>query len=63
MKNVHTLKDISSGHRLGSAHEIELEEMLCNSIQSISEFTNEYNNMQGVYSSYSKETKPNCTVI
>ena len=54
MKNVHTLKDISSGHRLGSAREMELEEMLRNSIQSISELTNEYNDMQGVYSSYSK---------
>ena len=54
MKNVHTLKDISSGHRLGSAHEMELEEMLRNNIQSISELTNEYNDMQGVYSSYSK---------
>jgi chromosome segregation ATPase len=54
MRNVHTLKDISSGHRLGSAREIELEEMLCNSIKSISELTNEYNDMQGVYSSYCK---------
>src|SRR6266536_2776490 len=54
MRNVHTLKDISSGHRLGSAREMELEEMLRNNIQSISELTNEYNDMQGVYSSYSK---------
>ena len=54
MKNVHTLKDISSGHRLSSAREMELEEMLRNNIQSISELTNEYNDMQGVYSSYSK---------
>ena len=52
MKNVHTLKDISSGHRLGSAREMELKEMLHNSIQSISEL--EYNDMQGVYLSYSK---------
>ncbi|PKK60442.1 hypothetical protein RhiirC2_793305 [Rhizophagus irregularis] len=55
MRNVHTLKDISSGHRLGSAREMELEEMLRNSIQSISELTNEYKDMQGVYSSYSKK--------
>ena len=54
MKNVHTLKDISSGHRLSSAREMELEEMLRNNIQSISELINEYNDMQGVYSSYSK---------
>jgi chromosome segregation ATPase len=54
MRNVHTLKDISSGHHLSSAREIKLEEMLCNSIKSISELTNEYNDMQGVYSSYSK---------
>src|SRR4051812_9453316 len=54
MKNVHTLKDISSGHRLSSAREMELEEMLRNNIQSISELTNKYNDMQGVYSSYSK---------
>ena len=54
MKNVHTLKDISSGHRLGSAREMELEKMLRNNIQSISELINEYNDMQGVYSSYSK---------
>src|SRR3954453_301982 len=54
MRNVHTLKDISSGYRLGSAREMELEEMLCNSIKSISELTNEYNDIQGVYSSYSK---------
>ena len=54
MKNVHTLKDISSGHRLGSAREMELKEMLRNNIQSISELTNEYNDMQGVYSNYSK---------
>ncbi|RIA78747.1 hypothetical protein C1645_842434 [Glomus cerebriforme] len=47
MRNVHTLKDISSGHRLGSAREMELEKMLRNSIQSISELTNEYNDMQG----------------
>ncbi|RIA84775.1 hypothetical protein C1645_831761 [Glomus cerebriforme] len=47
MRNVHTLKDISSSHRLGSAHEMELEKMLRNSIQSISELTNEYNEMQG----------------
>ncbi|CAB4377454.1 unnamed protein product [Rhizophagus irregularis] len=55
MRNVHTLKDISSDHRLGSAREMELEEMLRNSIQSISELTNEYKDMQGVYSSYSKK--------
>ncbi|CAB4381330.1 unnamed protein product [Rhizophagus irregularis] len=55
MRNVHTLKDISSGHRLGSAREMELEDMLRNSIQSISELTNEYKDMQGVYSSYSKK--------
>ncbi|CAB4395769.1 unnamed protein product [Rhizophagus irregularis] len=54
MRNVHTLKDISSGHRLGSAREMELEEMLRDSIQSIFELTNEYNDMQGVYLSYSK---------
>src|SRR3954453_396765 len=54
MRNMHTLKDISSGHRLGSAREMELKEMLCNSIKSISELTNEYNDIQGVYSSYSK---------
>src|SRR6266480_1389516 len=54
MKNVHTLKNIISGHRLGSAREMELEEMLRNNIQSISELINEYNDMQGVYSSYSK---------
>ncbi|RIA94649.1 hypothetical protein C1645_817700 [Glomus cerebriforme] len=54
MRNVHTLKDISSGHRLGSAREMELEKMLHNSIQFISELTNEYNDMQGIYSSYSK---------
>src|SRR5947199_802719 len=54
MKNVHTLKDINSGYCLSSACEMKLEEMLRNSIQSISELTNEYNDMQGVYSSYSK---------
>src|SRR6266542_4865989 len=54
MRNVHTLKDISSGHRLSSACEMELEKMLCNSIQSIFELTNKYNNIQEVYSSYSK---------
>ncbi|PKK59655.1 hypothetical protein RhiirC2_719668 [Rhizophagus irregularis] len=54
MRNVHTLKDISSDHRLGSVREMELEEILRNSIKSISELTNEYNDMQGVYSSYSK---------
>src|SRR5437764_12178850 len=54
MKNVHTLKDISSGHRLGSAREMKLEKMLRNSIQSISELSNEYNDMQELYSSYSK---------
>ena len=66
MKNVHTLKDISSGHRLGSAREMEFEEMLRNSIQSISELTNEYNDMQGSIQAIVKEmieTKPNCTVI
>src|SRR3954467_6130871 len=54
MRNVHTLKDISPGHRLGSACKTELEKMLRNSIKSISELTNEYNDMQGVYSNYSK---------
>jgi len=66
MKNVHTLKDISSGHRLGSAREMELEKMLRNSIQSISELTNEYNDMQRSIQAIVKEmieTKPNCTVI
>src|SRR3954468_5773926 len=54
MKNVHTLKDISSDHHLSSTREMELEEMLHNSIQFISKLTNEYNDMQRVYSSYSK---------
>jgi len=54
MKNVHTLKDISSGYRLSSARKMELEKMLHNNIQSIFELTNEYNDMQEVYSSYSK---------
>ncbi|RIA82474.1 hypothetical protein C1645_835299 [Glomus cerebriforme] len=63
MRNVHTLKDISSGHRLVSAHEMELEEMLCNSIHFISELTNEYNDMQEVYSSYSKRNDRNKTKL
>ena len=50
MKNVHTLKNISSGHRLGSAREMELEEMLRNSIKSVFELTNEYRDLQDVYS-------------
>src|SRR3954451_21605620 len=54
MKNVHTLKDISSGHHLNNARKMKLEEMLRNSIQFISKLINEYNDMQGVYSSYSK---------
>ncbi len=45
MRNVHTMKDISSGHRLGSACETELEEMLRNSIKSIFKLTNEYNDI------------------
>src|SRR3954469_1770023 len=54
MRNVHILKDISSSHRLSSAHKMKLEKILHNSIQFISELTNEYNDMQEVYSSYSK---------
>ena len=54
MKNVYTLKNISSGYHLSSACEMELEKMLCNSIQFISELINEYNDMQEVYLSYSK---------
>ena len=54
MKNIHTLKDISSGHHLSSAREMKLEKMLHNNIQFIFKLTNKYNNMQGVYSSYSK---------
>ncbi len=55
MRNVHILKNISSGHRLSNACEMEFEEMLCNNIKFISELTNEYNDIQRVYLSYSKK--------
>ncbi|CAI2193768.1 8069_t:CDS:1, partial [Funneliformis geosporum] len=37
-------------HRLGSAREIELEDALRRSIKSNSELTNEYRDLQDVYS-------------
>ena len=54
MVNVHTIKDLSSGHRLGSAREMELEEALCISSKSMSEFTNKYNALIGAYSNFEK---------
>ncbi|PKY53850.1 hypothetical protein RhiirA4_426335 [Rhizophagus irregularis] len=56
MSNIHTLaggakaKYIGLGHRLGSAREIELEDALRSSIKSNSELTNEYRDLQDVYS-------------
>ena len=56
MSNIHTLagnaklKDIGLGHHLGSTHEIELEDALRSSIKSNSKLTNEYKDLQDVYS-------------
>jgi chromosome segregation ATPase len=56
MSNIHTLaggakaKYIGLGHRLGSAREIELEDALRSSIKSNSELTDEYRDLQDVYS-------------
>ncbi|CAB4399810.1 unnamed protein product [Rhizophagus irregularis] len=56
MSNIHTLargakaKYIGLGHRLGSAREIELEDALRSSIKSNSKPTNEYRDLQDVYS-------------
>ncbi|CAB5202865.1 unnamed protein product [Rhizophagus irregularis] len=56
MSNIHTLaggakaKYIGLGQRLGSAREIELEDALRSSIKSNSELTNEYRDLQDIYS-------------
>src|SRR4051794_35603601 len=55
MSKIHTLKDIGSGHRLGSAREMELEEALHSIIKSNSELTSEYRDLQDVYSGREKK--------
>src|SRR5215216_1015872 len=55
MTNVHTMKDLSSGHRLGSAREIELEGALRISSKSVTDLVNEYRNLQDVCLEREKE--------
>ena len=55
MTNVHTMKDLSSGHRLGSAREMELEGALRISSKSVTDLVNEYKNLQDVCLEREKE--------
>ncbi|CAI2188806.1 10931_t:CDS:1, partial [Funneliformis geosporum] len=53
---MYTMKDLNSSNCLGSVCEIELEKALRINSKSVSEFTNKYNDLLGLYSNFEKRS-------